>query len=246
MWSIVPLGLAVVATCLMVEPEAATEKESSESKDAKASDWRAMVRLTGRAVGSLRRDRVLTLLVLFGVGVQAFQESAHQFKGVLLTERGMAAPSLGTWGAFAFVLSSAGSFLSTSASSRLGDTRALLACVVLTSATLLLASAALSSEQLQPRLLLPSLTQSAAPTEGIGASTPWLTSFAAFLLSLGSISWGVQWPIVSNLTNDRVPVDSRATVISLVALCKRLGLACLVPVVAYVADSRSVPSAYVV
>jgi hypothetical protein len=67
---------------------------------------------------------------------------------------------------------------------------------------------------------------------------------ASACLAAGSLLWGVQGPVAARLALQDAGADSRATVISLLALVRNLGVAVCAPVLASVAASLGIVSAF--
>jgi hypothetical protein len=199
--SFVPLMLALFVTALLYEPSLVPKTSGREAAS------QLVVGVYRLFVGS----QTMLGLALFGIGVYACSETAHQFKGVFFTFHQVPLQDIGLWNAFAFGLSSLGSLLSSYATTTLGDHGTLQCCTVLTTSSLLFA------------VLL---------------AEAGLTSTAAGVMCLGSISWGVQWPVLSAVTNSQTHSSQRATVISVVALLKRLGLSLVIPIFAQLADQN--------
>ncbi len=64
-------------------------------------------------------------------------------------------------------------------------------------------------------------------------------------LVASSLAWGLRWPIVTALTNRATPSAERATVVSMVSLATRAGVAVMVPVAGLVVDRWSADAAVV-
>eukprot|EP01134_Creolimax_fragrantissima_P001686 CFRG1686T1 len=69
------------------------------------------------------------------------------------------------------------------------------------------------------------------------AATLDSTRYFPLLLISGSFTWGAQWPVASHLLNSCSSSRRRATIISLVSLVKKLGLAIFAPGLAFVIDA---------
>ncbi|KNC85021.1 hypothetical protein SARC_02776 [Sphaeroforma arctica JP610] len=61
--------------------------------------------------------------------------------------------------------------------------------------------------------------------------------YSALLLMSGSFMWGVQWPVSSHLLNSCTLSHRRATIISVVSLVKKLGLAMCAPGLSLIVDT---------
>lgn len=59
---------------------------------------------------------------------------------------------------------------------------------------------------------------------------------SGFLLTIGSLSWGVRWPILSHLTNLEIKSRNRATVLSISKMVNYLGFVMVSPIFGYIAD----------
>lgn len=59
---------------------------------------------------------------------------------------------------------------------------------------------------------------------------------SGILLTVGSLSWGVRWPILSHLTNLEIVSGNRATVLSMSTMANYLGFVMISPIFGYIAD----------
>lgn len=60
--------------------------------------------------------------------------------------------------------------------------------------------------------------------------------FAGFMLTLSSFSWGLRWPIVSDLTNKQISSETRSTVISMSKVVNYIGFTFFSPIFGYLVD----------
>jgi fucose permease len=64
--------------------------------------------------------------------------------------------------------------------------------------------------------------------------------WTAVLVSLGSLSWGVRLPIITDLTNKNVESKHRATILSIGSLSNILGIAIFAPLLGIITDAYSI------
>jgi MFS family permease len=68
--------------------------------------------------------------------------------------------------------------------------------------------------------------------------------WSAVLIILGSIFWGLRWPVTSHLMNIEVSSKQRATVISISNLLRKLGFAIFAPIFGFFVDAYNINDAF--
>lgn len=211
--SLLPLFLALAIATLISD----VETPSSVSRcDGKCTT--AMRALASKIVDDVAKSPRLVSIVIYALSVYALSETPHQFRGIFFAELGIHLSDLGLLSAAQLALSSVGSLLSSVVSRRFGDYRTLQICTCALSVSLL--SAVFTSN---------------VPVDAIGGIPLSATIFLS-----GSFAWGVQWPIVSLVVNRNVSPHIRSTVVSIVHMLKRTGLAIAMSLFSFVADRKDV------
>jgi MFS family permease len=68
--------------------------------------------------------------------------------------------------------------------------------------------------------------------------------WAAVSILIGSLFWGIQWPVVTHLMNREATSKQRVTIISFGNLANKLGLAIFIPIFGYLADLSTINIAF--
>ncbi len=68
--------------------------------------------------------------------------------------------------------------------------------------------------------------------------------FSGFMLTLSSFSWGLRWPIVSDLTNKQISSETRSTVISMSRVVNYIGFTFFSPIFGYLIDVIDINTLY--
>jgi MFS family permease len=68
--------------------------------------------------------------------------------------------------------------------------------------------------------------------------------WAAIIILLGSLFWGIQWPIITHFMHAEATSKQRVTIISFGNLANKLGLALFIPIFGYVADLSTINTAF--
>jgi MFS family permease len=70
--------------------------------------------------------------------------------------------------------------------------------------------------------------------------------FSGFILTLSSFSWGLRWPIVSDLINKQIKSESRSTVISISNMVNYFGFTLFSPIFGYLVDIYDINFLYLI
>eukprot|EP00939_MAST-03C_sp_MAST-3C-sp1_P002253 g2253.t1 len=213
LWNLLPLVLALAVATLISD---GTVPSSDSQRDGKSAI--AVRALALRVFNDILRNPGLVSIVVYAFGVYTLSETPHQFRGIFFATIGIPLSDLGLLSAAQLALSSLGSLLSSTLSRYLGDYRTLQICTCTLSAALV--SAASVSD---------------VPVESLGG-----IPLSATLFLSGSFAWGVQWPIVSLFVNRAVSPRVRSTVVSIIHMLKRSGLAIAMYLFSIAADRRGV------
>lgn len=67
---------------------------------------------------------------------------------------------------------------------------------------------------------------------------------SGILLTIGSLSWGVRWPIISHMTNIEIKSENRATLLSIAKVVNFIGFSFFSPLFGYLIDIYNINLIY--
>jgi MFS family permease len=158
----------------------------------------------------IMHDTQLKIIFITSILIFSFSEIAYQLNPLLFTYKNIPIEYFGVISAVIFALAFLGSIIT----SHWLTTK-------FKDKTILIVSAIIS----------PIILFSAAMTTGL---------WTAILIALGSLSWSVRLPIITDLTNRNIQSKHRATVLSIGSLFNILGLAILAPIFGLITDANTV------
>jgi MFS family permease len=80
------------------------------------------------------------------------------------------------------------------------------------------------------------------PMEIVAVLTTGIT--AGVFATLGSLTWGIKWPILSDLINKEIDSGNRATILSITAMFNNLGFVLSSPMIGYLVDLHDINTIY--